>query len=337
MLKLSVIVPVYNGSLFINECIDSIENALTCEYEVIVVDDGSTDNGVSIIEERILKNSRIKLIKKINGGVSSARMLGIDAATGTHILFVDVDDKLVGSLNYDEVGSLENSDWIIFSNAVNDETVELSETAIYKAILNLGSKYQSSHMGAVWSKLYRLDIIKDNTLEFNEQLFHGEDMLFNLKYYSFCKKINYVRKGLYEYRVQIGSATNRFQPKLPTNEADFHSLLKDQLAELDLDFSKEINYMSINGLLICVKKTFAHKDNSKPFSCRLEEFRLFIDKNKYAYEIDKCHMDEFGFLDRVCVLLLKARMYKTLLTVTRIVSQLKSFKPKKTKILLKRI
>ena len=92
--KISVIVPVYNTEKFLNNCIESILNQTHKNLEVIIIDDGSTDNSPAICDEYAKKDSRVKVIHKENGGVSSARNAGLDIASGEYIGFIDGDDVI---------------------------------------------------------------------------------------------------------------------------------------------------------------------------------------------------------------------------------------------------
>lgn len=337
MCKISVIVPVYNGDRFLEDCINSIEDAIDNEYEIIIVDDGSLDDSISIARKCIKNNTRIKLIEKQNGGVSSARMAGIDMSTGTHILFVDVDDKLTNSVNRINESLLTDSDWIVFSKEAKNETVNAEETDICKAILNLGGEYQSCYMGTVWSKIYRADIIKKNRICFRKQLMHGEDMFFNLEYIKFCRNITFIKKCIYQYRIQVDSATNRYQPNLPQNEAYFNKLLVEYFSHEDFQMTEEINYISVKGILICIKKYFAHRNNKKSLFKRLAEFKFFITENNYLNCINKCRLKKFNVIDRCCIFLLRMNMYATLLIITRVVSYLKAMNNNKSISILKGI
>lgn len=111
IVKVSVIVPVYNSRKYLKECIESIINQDLEEIELILVNDGSTDNSLDICQKYAMKDSRIKIIDKPNGGVSSARNAGILAASGEYIGFVDSDDWIQSEMysnmykNIKETGS----------------------------------------------------------------------------------------------------------------------------------------------------------------------------------------------------------------------------------------
>lgn len=115
MKKLSVIVPIYNVEKFLRRCIDSIINQSYSNLEIILVDDGSPDNCGKICDEYAALDNRIKVIHQANGGLSAARNIGIDSATGEYVAFIDSDDYIASNM-YDEMISLmETNDLDIIS------------------------------------------------------------------------------------------------------------------------------------------------------------------------------------------------------------------------------
>ena len=122
MTKISIIVPVYNVEKYLKECLDSLINQTLEDIEIICINDGSTDNSLAILEEYQKKDSRIKVFSQRNQGVSAARNLGIEKATGEYLTFLDSDDRL--ELNTCEILYKEtiakNSDFLFFG-LVNDK------------------------------------------------------------------------------------------------------------------------------------------------------------------------------------------------------------------------
>ena len=116
MTKISIIVPVYNVEKYLKECLDSLINQTLEDIEIICINDGSTDNSLAILEEYQKKDSRIKVFSQKNQGVSAARNLGIEKATGEYLTFLDSDDRL--ELNTCEILYKEtiakNSDFLFF-------------------------------------------------------------------------------------------------------------------------------------------------------------------------------------------------------------------------------
>lgn len=130
---ISIIVPVYNVEKYLNKCIDSIINQTYKNIEIILVDDGSTDNSGKICDEYLLRDSRIKVIHKNNGGLSSARNEGINISSGEYIGFVDSDDWVEPNM-YEEMYKK-----ILYSNA------DIVDCGYWKEYENKSIKYISAN------------------------------------------------------------------------------------------------------------------------------------------------------------------------------------------------
>lgn len=202
--KISVIVPVYKVEKYLPRCVDSILSQSFTDFELILVDDGSPDNCGKICDEYAQKDSRVRVFHKSNGGVSSARNLGLDNAKGEWITFIDSDDYIhemflstlykkhnvdliVGSfqvIGYDEGwnGILEDSIYDEFS--LKDNIVKIS------LMINLQTP---------WGKLFRHDIICTNHIVFDEKLHIGEDTLFVLNYLAYTSRLWLCDKPYYFY------------------------------------------------------------------------------------------------------------------------------------------
>lgn len=190
---ISVIVPVYNVEKYLPRCIDSILNQTYKNLEIILVDDGSPDNCPAICDEYAQKDSRIKVIHKANGGVSSARNVGLDVATGEYIGFVDSDDWIepdmyeflfMRATDYNVDISRCASVWEygkgrceeILTDNENENMFLLDGEDLILDLVN-----GAWDEGVVWNKLYKKEIVKN--VRFREDIAFCEDCLFN--YYVF--------------------------------------------------------------------------------------------------------------------------------------------------------
>lgn len=215
----SIIIPVYTVSEeYLRKCIESIIGQTLKELEIILVDDGSPDNCGAICDEYASKDSRIKVFHKENGGVSSARNLGLENATGQYIMFVDADDWL-------EQCAVEtcllyqqdyHTDFIAFGYYINDDAYQIKRikrlSKIECAMAIAGRKRYV--MGYLWNKLFVRDIIISAKLKFDETLAICEDSLFCQEYTIHCNNIVCVPEVLYHYTVSDISAThNKFSKK----------------------------------------------------------------------------------------------------------------------------
>ncbi len=202
MPKVSVIVPVYNAEKYLHRCIDSILAQTFTDFELILVDDGSADNSGKKCDDYAKKDSRIVVIHKENGGVSSARNKGIEVAQGEWISFVDSDDCITNDFL-----SLFCYDSDLFICGVKThEDYERIEAPIEKKITGnneIGkwvlSNRKKLYINTPWCKIFKKDIIINNHLYFDESLIRGEDTIFCYNYICYCKKIALCAQVCYHY------------------------------------------------------------------------------------------------------------------------------------------
>ena len=202
----SVIVPVYNCAPVITRCLDSIDYH---QAEILVVDDGSTDSSAQVISEYAISHKNVTLLKKSNGGVSSARNLGISCATGKYIMFIDADDYLVpeGLGHIIRIAEETNADVVkyIIRSVRNDSSLcpaPLSDFPITKEIIEgRGSvlmRYDVSDYHVV-DGLYRRDLIVNNNVSFHTDLSLREDDVFMGELYCFANTVVSTNLPLYCY------------------------------------------------------------------------------------------------------------------------------------------
>lgn len=206
--------PVYQVERYLLRCIESILEQTYKNFELILIDDGSPDKSGEICDVFAGKDSRIKVIHKANGGVSSARNAGMDIAVGKYIMFVDGDDWLpktslnVLKENMDKyfvdviVGGYEARARNITVKKPTRKLIEFSNIE-EKEIISVTT---NSIFYAPWGKLFDLDIIKKNNLHFNERVKHGEDALFVREYLSCSKRIFISDSVVYYYNQLNGMA-----------------------------------------------------------------------------------------------------------------------------------
>lgn len=221
---LSVVVPVYNTGRYLERCLSSLINQTLENIEIVVVNDGSTDDSLSIIEYFSRDYKNIKVITTRNAGISAARRLGIENATSEYICFVDSDDfvaedfcmqlyKAVSKNAADcgECGYYSFSDLRMKANYLFRDNLTLCREEfrdlILKEIIIAGK--QPSFM---WNKIYKKQIIVSYVLDYGECAL--EDYLFNMQYYAGVTKYVYINKPLYYYRGTLNSITKTFNPRL---------------------------------------------------------------------------------------------------------------------------
>lgn len=215
-LLISVIIPVYNVEEYIEKTIKSIQNQDYKNIEIIVVDDGSPDNSSQIVDKLAQNDKRIKVIHKKNNGVSSARNAGLAIAEGDYVTFVDGDDWIdrdyisyfvtivkkyhceivLNKNNYTEKGGKSNDKYTIITPEKAMEYIYLGKIFV-----------------AVWNKMYKTSFLKEHNITFDESIWYGEGMLFNIDCFQFSKKIVVGEKCVYHQTPNPNSAMRKFNLK----------------------------------------------------------------------------------------------------------------------------
>lgn len=203
--KISVIVPVYNSEKYIRRCVDSILAQSFSDFELLLIDDGSLDRSGKICDEYAEIDSRIRVFHKSNGGVSSARNVGLDNAQGEWVTFVDSDDFVYDSYldNYDVYNNV-GFDLITQGLRIDKEFDGCSEfkfSFVGKRNNWLNEATRNGTFGYCVIKLFKLEIIRTHNISFNTEICFQEDELFVLSYLSACNSIKSVLKVGYFYFV----------------------------------------------------------------------------------------------------------------------------------------
>lgn len=222
---ISIIVPVYNAESFLDECIDSIVQQCYTEFECILVDDGSIDRSGAICDQWAERDSRIQVLHKQNGGVSNARNVGIERATGDYLTFIDSDDLVAPTYLSDMVSVINENSELFVSGFIlypikpgyrpsipAEQCTFVVDNVHIQQFIQLNE--QSLLYGPI-AKLYRTSIVRENGLKFNPQLSLGEDLHFNYDYLKYVNQITTVPKANYFYR-EVGDASlsNKYRDNL---------------------------------------------------------------------------------------------------------------------------
>ena len=233
-------IPVYNSEKYISELLKCFEVKVSFSYEIIIVNDGSTDDSLKIIST--FKNNCIKIIDKKNEGVSCARNDIINYSSGTWITFVDSDD-LIDLKKYDDIFKKElfkNYDYYI--NTRNFKTKKSISKLIENEIIN-----------SPWDKFYKREILKKNNIFFDKQYDLGEDLIFNLKYLKYIKTYHTFDSDMYIIRTDNNNSLsrkyreNKYEILMKVNEK-CKSLINNNSME-----HKALEYIRIKNCLSCIK------------------------------------------------------------------------------------
>ncbi len=241
-IKVSVIVPVYNSEEYIGSTLDSIINQDFSSFEIIVIDDGSTDNSLEIIKEKLSKSTvSHKVIHQENSGVSCARNRGIEEAIGEYLVFVDSDDYVTGNHLSELYNGETDFSMIQFVKKQGDNLSTpyhfskrlISCDDFIRKELNMEMPFN------FWQLMYRASIVKDNNIRFNPEFIYGEDIEFALKSLSYGRDVSISNEVTYYYIQHADSAINtsdyrRFEVvNIFENLAEFYrSQGKNELSDL---------------------------------------------------------------------------------------------------------
>lgn len=208
---LSIIIPIYNVEKFIDRCIKSVLSQNFNQWELILVNDGSTDNSGKIAENFAKTDSRIHYINSKNYGVSHARNLGLKQATGQYISFIDSDDELEKNalFSFAQIEAASKASLYKFGYkriSANEEIkVTSTQTGIFKVSQALSIIETNSYSGFLWNSIFKSNIIKQHKLQFDESISWCEDHLFFLEYLSHSEYVHI--DSLFYYKYYIGANT----------------------------------------------------------------------------------------------------------------------------------
>lgn len=214
---ISIIIPVYNVSKYLRQCLDSVVHQTYKNLEIILIDDGSTDNSLSICEEYQLKDQRIILITQENKGNATARNKGIEMSSSEYIMFMDSDDWMALNTVESVIPYIEDSDLVCFSFTKEYEDNQVVRSLvlngayhadfIQRRITGLVKEelYDPSHLETLvtmWGKVYKAAIIKENNIFVKNmsQIGAWEDGLFNWEYLNQANSVYILDKPFYNYR-----------------------------------------------------------------------------------------------------------------------------------------
>lgn len=220
-MKVSIIIPMFNAEQCIDRCLKSIVNQSYKNLEIIVVNDGSTDNGPGICENYEKRDQRVKVLHQKNRGQSMARNAGLEICTGEYVMFVDSDDELPRNSVKDLLKPIGNKKWDIsggmYEVGISDRkkriNLPFSEGVISRNIEDR-KRYDvvktESVFGYVWGKLYRKQFLEEHNLRFDDiRTLIMEDTLFNLKAWVYNPAYYMSNHLVYTYFVTKGSSSNR--------------------------------------------------------------------------------------------------------------------------------
>lgn len=333
---ISIIVPVYNASMFLERCIKSLREQTYSNLEIILVDDGSVDDSLKICEMFAETDTRVSVMHQENVGVSAARNKGLEHARGKYVAFVDADDWIDSNACETFVRACEKQNYDLFCfSAVYRSPQKSVESFLFANDIELFSQEQKEELlckvmtpwapwysfncntrfaGSVWAKFYRTEVLKTSGVQFSPETIVSEDVLFNVLSFDSFDKIGYSAKTFYHYQVQDNSAQNRYRP----NSIKYFEFVIDQIQNW-LDGKKRnqrvrdcANTLFVHYLFGTLKEDYFHKDNLDSKQAYLD-LKEMLNQDKYQKILKKSSGKCFSLQERLLILLMRL---KSMLVIT---------------------
>lgn len=350
----SIIIPAYNCEKYIEQTLKSLINQTLKDIEIIVINDGSSDNTESIIKKYIDIDKRIKLINQNNLGVAIARNRGIKESTGKYISFVDHDDCVDEKL-YEKLvkGSKKLSVDIVkcgFS-AIEDLTnrelynmrFKLNEDQIYnkdfiwqniiKSILGISynkmpswlkNKNQASeNYNFVWASIYKSELIKGNDIKFSEQIVLGEDTYFNLRAFAKANSFTIINEKLYFWRQFNESTSKKFDLNAGKKRLDTLEAKKEFCDLYKLDDSFRTHYRG-QGILLILFYIFnlCRRENTLTYKQNIHIIKDMMKKDIVKECCEGLTLNGYEIKYKIPLFLIKIRAYRSLYILCKIATNI---------------
>jgi len=317
-LKVSIIIPFFNAEEYLGRCLESVLGQDLDAYEVVCVNDGSTDKSLAIAEEYASRHSTIRIINQQNGGLSNARNNGMRVAEGEYLMFVDGDDYLeknvLGHLyELGEQYSLDMLDFrvnVVRDNVSNlmfpepDRTPEVSDGRSYLA--SYIARYGRQPFVSAWSHLFRHRMITDSGLTFIEGRKY-EDLVFTASAYLKSERVLYTGMAVYNYVKVEGSITTSGISPAHIDDLHFMARQVSSLSEASgIRIPMDNFFTGIRNHMITALTTGKWKLYRKHFDTeifRTTRFNLYMPANRFVYTLARLSYTLFVLYSRVVAIL----------------------------------
>lgn len=299
----SIIIPVYNSENVIEKAVNSVINQKYKNWELIIINDGSTDNTLKIINK--YSSSKIKIIDKANSGVSETRNYGILQAHGDWVVFLDADD----TLECDALQSYENihnncsvdidlivANYIerkgdnnisLFNGNITKSFICNNKNDVIKSLITYFFCEKKKNMGnlrTVWAKAFKKDIIDHNSIVFDKDVKIGEDMLFLLQYITKCNTIYFSDNIVYDYYINSCSVTNNIVWNGNDQGIKYFNKTEDIVANNVEEQEKQILWFEIFDRemrsILRSDASLLYKHRVIKNLCKTDLYQRFISQNK---------------------------------------------------------
>lgn len=328
--KVSVIIPIYNEESYLKKCIDSVLKQTYHNIEVLLVNDGSTDNSFEICKKYAESDKRVIVLNQENMGVSAARNQGIRKSRGKYIVFVDSDDWIEAETirNLIDIQSNYNYDLVIYGHYKDDLIAKKRDE--YKQPKNiikdkkdisylLSDLILTERLNALWNKMYKSSIIKNYNISFSEKLNIAEDLLFNFQYFMNVNSLFILGEPYYHYMVrEEESLTTKYHPhkyEMLTKVNDYMQLelTTRESYKAALQSTQHIRIKNIYSVFLDLLSKSSHNTRKE----RLEYIDLIIQKENLS------NLNSTQRAYRVLAVILRTKNKYIIYCIVRLIHEIK--------------
>ncbi|MBR3358756.1 MAG: glycosyltransferase [Solobacterium sp.] len=326
MTKVSIVVPIYKTEQYLKRCVDSLIHQTLKDIEIILVDDGSPDNCPAMCEELAETDSRIKIVHKKNGGLSSARNAGMRVAEGEYIGFVDSDDDVEADMyeRMADIADRENVDFVmsdykrVLSNghsylkSLNITPGKYDKekiiTDIYPSLI-MGTNIDYGPLLSVWHCIYRKSFLDEHQLYFEESVKWSEDNLFSAFAGYYADSFYYMKnEALYHYYQNQGTITTSYKKGAWDVYLKMNSILDDFFSSRkDYDFRNQLRCHLLYYACNCISKTASLEEND-----RINEISYIVNNKKLNEALKKAELGQVHWKLKLQLMLMRTKQVSLL-------------------------
>lgn len=322
MALVSVIVPVYKVEKYLERCVDSIRNQTLKDIEIILVDDGSPDKCPQMCDEYKEKDSRIKVIHKENGGLSSARNAGLREATGRYVGYVDSDDyveldmfeKMYECAEQNQVDFVMADYWRVSEGTRREKTLDIRKGLYTKEdiareiypILIMRECVDYGPLLSVWHCLYDIEFVKNNNLYFDEEIKWSEDCIYSAILGYLANSFYYLKcEYVYNYIQNQNSITTTYKPAAWKVYCKMNEKLREFFGNIkEFDFSRQLD---LHMLYFACSTLNQLKYSQYNFREKCKVRRSILNDMHFCKAIEKLELPNVGKKFKLLLYLMKKR------------------------------
>lgn len=339
MIKISVIIPIYNVEIYLDKCINSVINQTIKEIEIILVDDESPDNCPYICDKYSEIDNRIRVIHKKNGGLGLARNSGLEIAQGEYVAFIDSDDIIDENMLFDLYNKCKKHNLdscsccftrfneissSIMPEGANQFTIFDGKERVRDYLFSMiGARpeYKKDSLFTISAckTLYSLKLINQYKLRFlSEKLYASEDAFFNVDFYAHASKVGFTPEGYYHYRVNNNSISQTYPTHKYKAMINCSYLMKDYLAKYFNwnDYEYTYKRFLFRNLKVILKKETLSINNLK--SERIKKIRYCLNEEVFKPLFINYPIGKWAFQQQIYYILAKYNMSVLLYLLIRL-------------------